>query len=61
MKGTMDATESCGCVFCDIDLSPQMHEGKMMHHVRLSRSATRKTVPMPKWVKCTKPSSPTED
>lgn len=53
--------ESCGCVLCDIDVPAEMHDGKMKHNVRLSRSATRKTAPMPKWVDCTKPSSTTAD
>lgn len=45
--------QSCGCVFCDIDLKPERHDGKLMHHVRVSKRM-RKTTPEPTWIECTR-------
>lgn len=41
-------TESCGCVFCDIELKPIRRDGQLMHHVQPSASTGK-----PKqWVPC---------
>jgi len=43
-------TESCGCVFCDIDLKPRLINGRWMHEVtaagRQRLLACRKEIPL---------------
>ena len=48
-----DVEDSCGCVFCDIDLEPVEHEGRQQHFVRVSKRL-RKTAPPESWVPCTR-------
>jgi hypothetical protein len=52
-----EVEDSCGCVFCDMDLTPVEHEGKLQHHVRVSKRL-RKTPPPESWVPCTKGETP---
>ena len=42
-------TSSCGCVFCDLDLEPEMVGGKRMHMVDQDAYGTMRAV------LCTKP------
>lgn len=53
-EATETVAPSCGCVFCDLDLVPEMHDGKMQHHVMLSKNLRRKTAPPHSWVECGK-------
>jgi len=51
-----EVVSSCGCVFCDLDLKPEEHDGQQMHHVRVSKRL-RKSAPEPTWEPCTRTSS----
>lgn len=45
--------KDCGCVFCDLELTPEHRDGALMHHVRVSKRL-QKSAPNLTWVPCTK-------
>lgn len=35
--GVSTVTDSCGCVFCDLDLEPEIIEGEPMHMTEMGK------------------------